>query len=177
MVAKPQAVVQGARPRSKEARRLRHRLRISLQELDLPPGDTLIGRSPECLITLEDPLVSRRHARIRIDEGSASFEDLGSRNGSRINGRIVTERTRLEEGDRIRIGALELVYCLSSDSVTMVNMPTGHLRQCGSCSGSYPEEVVACPSCGAVASSETDDTVSEVRDWRREPERDRRTGE
>jgi len=88
---------------------LRHRLRFLLQELDLPHGETLIGRSPDCLITLDDPLVSRRHGRLLIRGEEAIFEDLGSRNGSRVNGRRVHEPVHLKEGDRLRIGALELV--------------------------------------------------------------------
>lgn len=135
---------------SKEVLALRHRLRFLLQELDLPPGETLIGRSPDCLITLDDPLVSRRHGRFLIRGNEAVFEDLGSRNGSRVNGRRVSEPVLLNEGDRLRIGALELVYCLVPEAALAMS-PTGHLRHCGECSACFPHEVVACPACGANA--------------------------
>ena len=49
----------------------RYRLRFLLQEFDLPRGTTLIGRSSECQVTIEDPLVSRQHARILIDGDEA----------------------------------------------------------------------------------------------------------
>ena len=82
----------------------RYRLRFLLQEIDLPRGATLLGRSPECHVTLEDPLVSREHARIAIYEQSATCEDLGSRNGVKINGLAMKGPTRLKDGDRVRIG-------------------------------------------------------------------------
>lgn len=129
---------------------MRHRLRFLLQELDLPPGETLLGRSPDCLVTLDDPLVSRRHARLAIHEDEAIFEDLGSRNGSRINGQRVHGPVRLDEGDRIRVGALELVYCVLPRA-SSISMPTGHMRQCSECPATFPEELVTCPNCGVTA--------------------------
>ena len=70
----------------------------------------LIGRAPECDVVIDDPLVSRHHARITCDVGEALFEDLGSRNGSRVNGSAVLEPKLLEHGDRIQIGSRELVF-------------------------------------------------------------------
>ena len=64
----------------------RYRLRFLLQEFDLPRGATLIGRSSDCHVTIEDPLVSRQHARIVIDGDDATLQDLGSRNGVKLNG-------------------------------------------------------------------------------------------
>ena len=73
---------------------VRYRLRFVLQELDLPQGGTIIGRSLDCHLTLEDPLVSRRHARIVVDEAGARIEDMGSRNGVRVNGAVIHEPVR-----------------------------------------------------------------------------------
>lgn len=136
---------------------MRHRLRFQLRELDLPPGEALIGRGADCLITLDDSLVSRRHARLRIEGSEAIFEDLGSRNGSRINGQAVREPVSLKEGDRVRIGALELVYCRVPAVMRRTTTPTGHLRQCLQCLATYPEELIACPSCGAAERASVDD--------------------
>jgi pSer/pThr/pTyr-binding forkhead associated (FHA) protein len=88
----------------------RFRLRFLLQEIDLPQGDTLIGRSAGCQVTLDDPLVSREHARIRIAGGVATVEDLGSRNGVQLGGQLITRSAPLSNGDRIRIGTQELVF-------------------------------------------------------------------
>lgn len=70
-----------------------------------PEPDALtIGRGRENSIVLDDMLVSRQHVRITADADGLILEDLGSRNGTYVNGRRV-ERTHLSEGDRIGIGA------------------------------------------------------------------------
>ena len=56
----------------------RYRLRFLLQEFDLPRGATILGRSSDCHVTIEDPLVSRQHARIMVRGEEATLEDLGS---------------------------------------------------------------------------------------------------
>jgi hypothetical protein len=132
----------------------RFRLRFLLQEFDLPPGDTLIGRSEDCRITLFDPLISRKHARIRVDADSAILEDVGSRNGCRVNGAPVKGSHVLADGDRIRIGTQELVFCDTSSAPSgRQHRPTGSLFYCGNCKMAYPEEMGACPGCGARSSS------------------------
>src|SRR5512140_444707 len=63
-----------------------------------------IGRSPDATIMLEDPEVSRLHARLsRTDAGQFQIEDLGSRNGTYVNGARVQEQALLF-GDKIRVG-------------------------------------------------------------------------
>lgn len=95
----------------------RFRLRFLLQEFDLPVGEVVLGRSPECHVTIEDPLISRQHAKILVTQNSCTFVDLGSRNGSRINGRYVTAPTALQDSDRLRLGAQELVFFEMGTSV------------------------------------------------------------
>lgn len=63
-----------------------------------------IGRSRTNSIVLDDMLVSRRHVRITAEGEGLVLEDLGSRNGTFVNGRRVM-RTHLHEGDRIGVGA------------------------------------------------------------------------
>jgi adenylate cyclase len=62
-----------------------------------------IGRSRESVVRIEDPRVSRRHAMIRRQDDGFWFFDLGSINGSLINGRRVTTSQLLASGDEIRI--------------------------------------------------------------------------
>lgn len=137
----------------------RYRLRFLLQEFDLPKGETLIGRSAECHVTIEDPLVSRQHARILIDGEDATFEDLGSRNGVRVNGVAVKKSTPLRDGDRIRIGTQELVFCRVGAS-SISNKTTGFLRYCAQCRLPYPQELAACPACGATEQTDEEETLS-----------------
>jgi hypothetical protein len=72
-------------------------------ERPLEPGTT-IGREG-CDITLSDPDVSRRHAAIQIMAGEISIEDLGSTNGTFVNGEAISERRELRGGDEVRIGS------------------------------------------------------------------------
>jgi hypothetical protein len=63
-----------------------------------------VGRSRQCEIVVEDPNVSRRHAELRPRGGSWVFTDLGSTNGSRVNGRPVEGPTVVKPGDEIELG-------------------------------------------------------------------------
>ena len=63
-----------------------------------------VGRSRQCEIVVEDPNVSRRHAELRPRGGSWVFTDLGSTNGSRVNGRPVDGPTVVKPGDEIELG-------------------------------------------------------------------------
>jgi hypothetical protein len=130
-----------------------------LQEFDLPRGTTLIGRSSECQVTIEDPLVSRQHARILIDGDDAVVEDLGSRNGVRVNGHLVKGKQSLKDNDRLRIGTQELVFCRVEPAQLVNSKTTGFLRHCTSCRLPYPKEMVACPNCGSMDQAE-EETLS-----------------
>jgi Mg-chelatase subunit ChlD/pimeloyl-ACP methyl ester carboxylesterase len=68
-----------------------------------------IGREPSCALALSDPLASHVHARILRHEGAVVLEDLGSTNGTRVNGRTV-RRHPLQSGDVIEIGSTRLRY-------------------------------------------------------------------
>ncbi len=141
----------------------RYRLRFLLQEFDLVGPEILIGRSPDCHITIEDPLVSREHTRIRVsDAGEVSVVDLGSRNGVRVNGRPVPSRgeQRLMDGDRIRLGTQELVFTVVQGREAPAR-PTGFMRMCAACNTPYPEGAMVCPHCGA-ATSDDEDTMSGI---------------
>lgn len=79
-------------------------------EIPMPDGPSLIGRADDCLVRLPSARVSRHHARLRVEGNAAWLEDLGSRNGTRIDGRLIEEATRLVEGDVIQIGPEVLVF-------------------------------------------------------------------
>jgi predicted component of type VI protein secretion system len=68
----------------------------------------LIGRAEECDIRPLSDDVSRRHCAVRIDPGVVWVEDLGSRNGTFVNGQRIAEKTKVYDDDLIRVGALEL---------------------------------------------------------------------
>ncbi|MDR3637773.1 MAG: FHA domain-containing protein [Isosphaeraceae bacterium] len=65
----------------------------------------LIGRHPECDVRIDSPKISRRHCCIAMAYDRVIARDLGSRNGLRVNGRVV-EEARLAAGDEVAIGHL-----------------------------------------------------------------------
>jgi hypothetical protein len=88
----------------------------AIAELVLPDGvslpiygATLIGRSPDCNLQLDDPTVSRRHAEIRVTDQGCWLEDLGSANGSFVNG-VPIASTPLDHGDVVGIGAIDVGF-------------------------------------------------------------------
>jgi phosphoserine phosphatase RsbU/P len=71
---------------------------------------TVLGRAPECQIQLDSNMVSRRHAQV-IREGNAYYvEDLGSGNGTFLNGKRITGRTPLKGEDRLKLGPILLRF-------------------------------------------------------------------
>jgi DNA-binding winged helix-turn-helix (wHTH) protein len=92
--------------------------RIVLQE-----GDNLIGRDPAAAIFLDAAGVSRRHARIVVDEEGALLEDLGSRNGTRVGMELLTRPVRLRDGDRVQVGPILVIFRASAGGLTTEIIP------------------------------------------------------
>ena len=72
-----------------------------------------IGRHEDSMIPLPSPSVSSHHATLRVQGNSFYVQDLGSRNGTRVNGAEVEEAV-LNDGDRIAFGDVQAVYCLEA---------------------------------------------------------------
>jgi len=104
---------------------MRHTLRYKSHDLDLPEGEFVVGRGATCQLSLDDPMVSRSHARLRITAETVVVEDLGSRNGLKVNGERVQGGRRLEHGDSVTIGSQELVLLVRRDvpADTLVQLP------------------------------------------------------
>ena len=148
----------------------RFRLRFLLQEIDLPQGDTVIGRSATCQVTIEDPLVSREHARIRIAGERATIEDLGSRNGLQVAGAALRGVHVLQDGERVRIGTQEMVFFAAAPAIsTRLSRTTGFMCNCSECGHQYPLELLECPACGSNDRTDEDTLAgapsSSQRDW------------
>jgi hypothetical protein len=71
-------------------------------------GPIRIGRAAECEVSLRDARVSRQHARLQARDGHLVLTDLGSTNGTRVNGQRISEVV-LGAGDRILVGETELI--------------------------------------------------------------------
>jgi predicted component of type VI protein secretion system len=122
---------------------MRFRLRYLRHDLELSPGTFVIGRSAECQLSLDDPLVSRRHALLLVGDDEVFLEDAGSRNGVLVNGTKITGRTKLGDNDKVTIGAQEMTLTAAAEidmprktvahtptsaggPVTLVTMPVAH---------------------------------------------------
>jgi hypothetical protein len=95
--------------------RARSRQQTALLLLDgkrlvVGPTGAIIGRSRQCDVVLEDPNVSRQHAEIRPRGGSWAISDLGSTNGSVVNGRRIDGTEVLKPGDEIEIGTSTMTF-------------------------------------------------------------------
>ena len=83
----------------------------SPDRLVFPAADgVLIGRSPSAGIRRSEPMVSRVHARVEQRGGGVYIEDLGSRNGTLLNGTPLAREALLTPGDRVRIGSTDIVF-------------------------------------------------------------------
>jgi DNA-binding winged helix-turn-helix (wHTH) protein len=80
------------------------------REFPLRDGENVIGRDPAAAVTIDAPIVSRRHARILISNGAARLEDLGSKNGTFVADTRVTAPIALHDGDEIRVGDFSLTF-------------------------------------------------------------------
>jgi diguanylate cyclase (GGDEF)-like protein len=74
----------------------------------LAPGEVQIGRSHRAEIRIEDDSISRAHCKITLDNKAVQVEDLGSSNGTFVNGKRV-ERAALRDGDKIRVGEVTIL--------------------------------------------------------------------
>ena len=92
---------------------VRERVTLTVEGRVVPLTTSLvvIGRSRECDIHVDDGNVSRRHCEV-TQEGPTTWTvaDLGSTNGTEVNGEQIAKRQRLDDGDRITIGSTELVF-------------------------------------------------------------------
>lgn len=86
----------------------RYWLKFAKRELPLTAEETIIGRGEGCDVIINESLVSRRHARITIDNGRPCIEDLGSANGTFVNQQRLHGRAVLFPGDHVFIGTCEM---------------------------------------------------------------------
>ncbi len=83
-------------------------LEIEGTRFTVSPGGTVVGRSRDCDVVLEDPDVSRHHARIALaEDGTWLVEDLGSTNGVAVNGARIQGSSVLASGDRVVFGKVQ----------------------------------------------------------------------
>jgi DNA-binding winged helix-turn-helix (wHTH) protein len=89
-------------------------LMVGRRRISLAGLEHVIGRDPASAIHIDAPGVSRRHARIVLDRAGAVIEDLGSKNGTAVNGQPLDGTVMLKDGDEIRLGPVVILYRCST---------------------------------------------------------------
>jgi adenylate cyclase len=91
----------------------------------LPPGRTLVvGRAPQCEVVVADPSVSRRHAELEGREGEATLRDLGSANGTMVNG-VRTAEARVLSDDLVTFGGVPFRVTTEAGATLGEELPSG----------------------------------------------------
>jgi predicted component of type VI protein secretion system len=119
---------------------MRFRLRYLQHDLELNEGTFAVGRNASCQLSLDDPLVSRRHAIFELQGGGVTIEDLNSRNGVIVNGHRIETKVNLNVGDRILIGSQELTLLAARDGANVTGGGVGKMT--------LPKMKVSTPSSG-----------------------------
>jgi DNA-binding winged helix-turn-helix (wHTH) protein len=99
--AEEDAAVEGKPVATDQARSVWRRRVIALGR-----GENLIGRDRAAAVWINEESVSRRHARVLVREDGAFLEDLGSKNGTFLNGSAISKPTCLEDGDEFTLGEM-----------------------------------------------------------------------
>lgn len=86
------------------------RLVSQRREWELSEGSNLVGRDRGCDVRIESATLSRQHARIVVTGTQTVVEDLGSKNGTLVNGQPVTHPVALEENDQLQLGSVMVTY-------------------------------------------------------------------
>jgi len=106
---------------------MRFRLRYLQHDLELNEGTFAVGRNASCQLSLDDPLVSRRHAIFEHQGGGVTIEDLNSRNGVIVNGHRIEAKVNLNVGDRILIGSQELTLLAAREGANVTGGGVGKM--------------------------------------------------
>jgi sulfur carrier protein ThiS len=96
------------------------RLISSSGEWPLSEGPNVVGRDRECAVRIDSVTLSRRHAQVVVTNGEATVEDLGSKNGTRVNGQPVVEQVALRDGDQIEVGSVTMTYRIRDTALSTV---------------------------------------------------------
>jgi hypothetical protein len=141
---------------------MRFRLRYLQHDLELSEGQFAVGRNASCQLSLDDPLVSRRHALLHVSNEGVSIEDLQSRNGVLVNGAKIEARVALQAGDKILIGAQEMTLLHARDDAVLAGGPSGAVPQAAA-KLTLPKMIPAVKADSIHRSPESDPEPSMVR--------------
>lgn len=130
--------------------------------IEVPEGDSIVGRALSCILRFNEPSVSRQHCRLRVHGGRVTITDLGSSNGTFVNGVQISSSTELHTNDVIQLGNRTFTVVVgppedgASDKTSPgVLVPPLHdlreaSRSCPRCHTRIALSDEGCPHCGHV---------------------------
>lgn len=121
-------------------------LRYGKHDYPLGAERFVIGRSEACQLCLSDPMASRNHAALSVEDDKVRLDDLGSRNGVFVNKQRVDNSLILTHGDRIRIGSEEMTIIERGGrerAETLIQRPTTARLQAFGVLGSLADKAIA----------------------------------
>ncbi|HWZ85494.1 MAG TPA: FHA domain-containing protein [Thermoanaerobaculia bacterium] len=95
------------------------------REVALADGENILGRGADSLVWIDAQSVSRRHARLMVASGLATLEDLGSKNGTFVNGIRLSAPVALRNGDELRVGSVPMTLQIHAKPAS-TETATGH---------------------------------------------------
>jgi DNA-binding winged helix-turn-helix (wHTH) protein len=108
-----------ARQRTREAGVEERRwLVFERRSIPMLPGANVIGRAADAAVQIESPGMSRYHARVHVAGDEVTLEDMGSKNGTFLNGNRIATASRLADGDEIRLGTTTLTFRTSASETS-----------------------------------------------------------
>lgn len=123
----PAANVSGERAARQPPLFPRYSVTVGKREFILNSAETLLGRDPADGVYVDHPSVSRRHARISIESDGVILQDLGSRNGTFLNGRRVDGLAKIHHNDVIGLGPITLVFHAARAPASTQSMSPGEI--------------------------------------------------
>lgn len=113
------------------------------RRIALPEGEHVLGRSRDSDVVVRDATVSRAHALLAVAGGRVRVQDLGSSNGTLVNGERVREETELAAGDQLRLGRVRMTLGRAAAGGASVAATS-----CPGCGSAVDPGAAECPRCG-----------------------------
>jgi uncharacterized RDD family membrane protein YckC len=124
-------------------------LSLGSRRLGLPEGEHVIGRSRDSDVVVRDATVSRAHALVAVAAGRVTLQDLGSSNGTMVNGERVQGETALSAGDQLRLGRVRMTLVAgAAEPFGGPGSLDATAATCPACGAPVPADAAQCPACG-----------------------------
>jgi uncharacterized RDD family membrane protein YckC/pSer/pThr/pTyr-binding forkhead associated (FHA) protein len=135
-------------------------LKYEGKEIEIGDGIYILGRSKDCDIKFQNESVSRKHARLAIIKDKIFVEDLGSSNGSFLNGKLIRGETLVKPEDRLHFGKVVVIIKKLEE--------TAEVQLCPNCKSEVQANMYFCMQCGTpikkkeVALEKIEDSTAEM---------------